>query len=247
MGPFIYKKPMVLFDTQHWFDFIQASTGAQFLQPEYVIQRADKLAQSARQQWMDLENLPGDNHAKRVDTYLKIIGNAGNALASLTGEPISERRFFLSLPLRLHNLNQPELISNIVHLLSPETTQWSEKWPEWQAAWKKNFLAACAIPGAPSQLNSCRLAYYERAINAMWGENITAALWLLMSTWTPASCTLMSEPEDLAVWQSALKVLGLDEDNFSIRLHAMDHTLDRVEERIESWAQANGVSGMTDL
>jgi hypothetical protein len=249
LGPFIYKKPMVFYDTQHWFDFIQASTGAQFLQPEYVIQRSSKLFDTARQDWRDLGFSSEGNHAKKVAQYLSIIENTGNSLASLIGEPISERRFFLNLPQRLQSLHQPELTAKLVHLLTPESAQWADKWAEWLPAWKQAYQAACSKADAPAQIHPCRLAYYERAISATWEENITAALWILLRTWAIAAQTLDMEMEanELAGWQSALQTLNLDESQLSSRLDEMDHTLDLVEEKIEFWAQANGVSPTAEI
>ena len=54
LGPFIYNKPMVLHDSSHWFDYNQAATGAQFLQPDNVLARSRILADKARQAWMEM-------------------------------------------------------------------------------------------------------------------------------------------------------------------------------------------------
>jgi len=242
LGPFIYKKPLVLYDTHHWFDFIQASTGAQFLQPEYTLQRSNKLLQAARKQWMDLEFAAPESHVRKISWYLNILGNAGNALASLTGEPISERRFFLNLPQRLQPLQQPELTAMLVHLLTPEPTQWAENWPEMLLNWKEAFQAACSIGSAPVEIQNCRLAYYERAITAIWQENLAAALWLMMRTWATALTALEDAPLHLPGWNAATQMINLDEAAFPARLEELDKTLDRVEEIIEIWAQANGAS-----
>lgn len=245
LGPFIYKKPLVLYDTQHWFDFIQASTGAQFLQPEYAIQRAVKLFQSAREDWMELEDSTTESQARKVDRYLSVIENAGNALASLTGEPICERRFFLNLPLRLQNMQQTEITASMVHLLAPENDQWVENWKDWLLAWRNSYQAASARADAPVKINACRLPYFERAIQALWEENITAALWLLVRTWAITAGALDSNPDVLSGWEQALQALSLDTDSFQSRLSDLDKTLDQVEEQLEVWARSNGVSTIT--
>jgi hypothetical protein len=247
LGPFIYKKPMVFYDTQHWFDFIQASTGAQFLQPEYVIQRSIKLFEAARQDWRNLGFSSDISHTKKIIQYLGIIENAGNSLASLIGEPISERRFFLNMPQRLQLLHQAELTAKLVHQLTPEAAQWSEKWTEWLPAWKQTYQSASSKADAPAKIHPCRLAYYERAISATWEENITAALWMMLRTWAVAADFLGEEASEIAGWQSALRTLNLDESKLSSRLDEMDRTLDLVEEKIEIWAQANGVSSTAEM
>ena len=71
---------MVLYDTQHWFDFTQASTGAQFLQPDYILQRARTLSQAARQEWINLETQVDTRHTRRIYSYLRVLENTGNAL-----------------------------------------------------------------------------------------------------------------------------------------------------------------------
>ena len=247
-GPFIYKKPMVLYETHHWFDFIQAATGAQFFQPDYVLQRASTLAQKARQSWMDLELNQSQAHAQRVYRYLECVENAGNALVCLTGEgePLAERRFMLQMPHRLQEYNQPALISELVSLLVPDLEGLDEFWPHWLEAWEEAYQAASSQETIPAQLHACRHLYYERAIHALWEESPTAALWLLLRTWTLAASHLPADSPALPKWLSACQFLGLGSAGFSGRLHALDHYLDQVEETLDIWGNANGVSTMSE-
>ncbi len=244
LGPFIYSKPMVLHDSNHWFDFTQASTGAQFFQPDYVIQRAGTLAQKARQTWMDLEINPGEPFAKRISNYLKVLENAGNALVCLTeeGNPLTERRFIQHLPQRLQPLHQPELISGLINLLSPNPNSIESGWVEWEQNWKKAIQATSQQANAPVHLQPGREPYYERAATALFAENPTAAVWLLLRTWTLAAGQMAEDSPLLLDWKSACQGLGLDEEHFSKRLQDLDQYLDLVEETLNSWAHANGVS-----
>jgi hypothetical protein len=243
-GPFIYSKPMVLYETHHWFDFIQAATGAQFFEPDYVLQRANTLAQKARQSWMDLEHNLTRAHPLLVYGYLACLENAGNALVCLTGEgePLAERRFMLQLPHRLKALNQPELISDLVGLMAPDLEGLDEFWPHWLESWKEAYQAACSQEDIPPQMDACRQLYYERAINALWEESPTAALWLLLRTWTLAVNHLPQESPAFSKWQSACQFFSLGSAGFAGRLLALDQYLDRVEETLDAWANANGVS-----
>ena len=239
---------MVLYETHHWFDFIQAATGAQFFQPDYVLQRANTLAQKARQSWMDLEINAAQAHAQRVYGYLESLENAGNALVCLTGEgePLAERRFMLQLPHRLQALEHPDLISDLVGLLIPDLEGLEEFWPHWFESWKEAYQAASRVEAAPPQLDACRQLYYERAIQALWEESPTAALWLLLRTWTLAAQHLPGEGPEFSKWQSACQFLGLGSAGFSGRLQVLDQYLDRVEETLDAWADANGVSGASE-
>jgi hypothetical protein len=247
-GPFIYKKPMVLYETHHWFDFIQAATGAQIFQPDYVLQRATTLAQKARQAWMDLELNAGEAHPQRLYRYLEAVENAGNALVCLTeeGEPLTERRFLLRLPQRLQSFGQPDLITDLVGLILPDASNLEESWPRWLAGWKQAYQAASSQTGVPQRLSSCRQHYYERASEALWEENPSAALWLLLRTWTLAAQFLPADSTGFQAWESACQSLGLNEPGFPGQLQSLDHYLDRVEETLEAWANANGISTLAE-
>jgi hypothetical protein len=247
-GPFIYRKPMVLYENHHWFDFIQAATGAQFFQPEYTLQRASTLAQKARQSWMDLEFNAGEAHPQRLYRYFEILENAANALVCLTGEgePLTERRFMLQLPHRLQELNKPDLIAELVGLVTPDPSLLEKNWAQWLDGWKEAYRAASSQENSPPRLNACRQLYYERGATTLWEESPSAALWLLLRTWTLAAGTLPEDSPVLPTWQSACQTLGLHEASFASRLQALDHYLDRIEETLESWANANGVSSLAE-
>jgi len=247
-GPFIYRKPMVLYETHHWFDFIQAATGAQFFQPDYVLHRASNLAEKARKSWMDLELNASEAHPMRLYQYFEALENAGNALVCLTGEgePLTERRFMLQIPHRLHDFGQPDLISELVGLFVPDPAKLEENWPHWLASWKDAYRAASSQAGVPPRLSACRQLYYERAAETLWDESPSAALWLLLRTWTLAAGAIPTDSPEFLAWQSAGQFFGLNEAGFPNRLQALDHYLDRVEETLDAWANANGVSSLAE-
>jgi len=247
LGPFIYNKPLVFHDTQHWFDFTQAATGAQFFQPDYVIQRAGALAQTARQTWMELTLNPPESLSARVSAFLKAIENAGNALVSLSGTPLTERRFFLHIPHRLQSLHRPELTAGLVHLFLPEETGWEAAWPELLDAYKNAYHVCSGLPEAPARLHPSRLAYYTRAAAALWEENPAAAIWIIMRTWTLMAELLPPQDPAQAGWLSAVRALQLDDAAFARRLEEMDQYLDQAEEALDEWARKNGVSTLSEI
>ena len=244
LGPFIYSKPMVLFDTQHWFDFAQAATGAQFFQPDYVLQRSMKLAQTARQSWMDLNSNGSGNHNRSIYGMLKTMENAGNALVCLTGEgkPLTDRRFILQLPQRLQSFNQPDLFSGLVSLFLPDPGQLESIWPKMLDSWKASFHISSSQANIPPQLLPCRQVYYEHAAAALWQNSPSAALWPILLSWAQSAIYLPEDAPVLSEWLSTCQTLGLDAEHFSERLQAVDRYLDRVEETIDNWSRANGVS-----
>ncbi len=241
LGYFIYSKPLLLHDTSHWFEFTQASTGAQFFQADFVLSRAKTLAESARQLWMDLSfNDPG-THPRRVYAYLKALEQAGNALASLTGSPLTERRFVLQFPQRMQALQRADLSKEWLDLLSGSVEVTDESWTGWLGSWEAALKAVTAQEEYPTRLHPARKGYYERAASALWAEHPSAAFWLLMRTWTLAVAHLPAGHEAENAWMEACRAGSLDEATFSTRLEGLDHYLDAVEETLDRFAEKNGV------
>lgn len=246
LGPFIYNKPMVLHDTQHWFEFTQASTGAQFTQPDYIYQRALKLAETARQSWMDLQLNPTGDHPQQLWQYLQTLEDAGNAVASLSGIPLTERRFFLEFPTRADIVDRADLSTEMVGLLTDADNPFTSHWEEWEPAWKSAFLAAGKQEDAPARLNPNRLGYYNRAASALKKDHPMAALWTALRTWTLAVKTLPADGLDLSTWNNAIQALRLDQPRFPGRLEELDKYLDNVEECLDQWGRDNGVSVLNE-
>ncbi len=248
MGPFIYNKPMVLYDSGHWFDYNQAATGAQFLQPDNILARSRSLANAARQSWADLSfgANPGDQR-RRVYGYLKALENAGNATASLSGLPLTERRFMVQFPQRAAGLGKPELSAGLVALLAGEVEVSDETWEGWLHSWDQALQAAGQIENCPPRLTPARSGYYTRAASALWEKHPTAAFWLLMRTWTLAVYHLPADSPSILPWQEACRTASLDKSHFGQRLEALDSYLDSVEEMLDAWAEKNGVVSTPDI
>ncbi|MBI4926757.1 MAG: hypothetical protein HY835_03250 [Anaerolineae bacterium] len=240
LGPVLYSKPLVLHDSNHWFDYAQAATGAQFLMPDNVLARSRSLAGLARQSWMQLSFNPEPDHRRRVYAFLKAVENAGNAIASLGGLPLTERRFLVQLPQRAAGLGRPDLSSNLAALLAGEAEVSDETWAGWLAQGDQAFQAASQLPDVPIRLNPARRAYALRAASSLWEKHPSAAFWLLFRTWTLAASHLPSDSPAVLPWQEACQVAGLDKAHFSLRLEALDAYLDSVEEALDVWGQQHG-------
>ena len=240
LGPILYNKPLVLHDINHWFDYTQASTGSQFLQPDNVLTRARTLAETARQIWLDLGFGQPSDPLRRVYAYTKAIENAGNAFASLSGVPLTERRFLLNIPQRAAALQQPELSSGLLHLAGGTADLNKASWPSWLAQWEAALAAASVVENIPARLLPARRCYYTHAAAALWNEHPLAALWILIRTWSQAAAHLPLDSEHRAALVPVLQAVGLDESNFDKRLDEMDTYLDRVEETLDRWGKKNG-------
>jgi hypothetical protein len=235
IGSFLAEDPLQLYDVAHWFEFTQASAAAQFHEPENVIARARPLAESARQGWLALEGVPASN--QRLRSYLNIVEQAGNAIACLSGPPLTERRFLLGLPARASAIGRPGLADGLADLFSPQEALTPAGWSELNQAWQNALNAAAAMPEPPARLLPARRLYYERAAAALQDEQPAAALWILLRTWSLA--VLAGIPD--AGWQAACRLLELDDAHFERRLSALDGYLDGVEEAQDEYVQKNGI------
>lgn len=239
LGGFLCANPIVLHDTQHWFEFTQASAGAQFDQPENVVVRARKLAASARQIWVDLFNEKSLERPQQLLSYLSAIEQGANAVAVLSGTPLTERRFLLNFPQRAIAVGKAALAADLTDLIVPHEFD-PQEITSWLPAWKENLSDASQTEGVQPRLLPARLPYYTRAAEAMIENAPFPALWLVLRTWTQAALAL-SPGAQIEPWQAACKQLALDKENFSRRYAALDAYLDSIEETLDEYAARYGV------
>jgi hypothetical protein len=240
LGPTIYHCE-ILYDPQHFMDFIQASVRGQFHTPENILRRARVQVEHARQIWFEFQFTTGASQPDELLKYLHAIELSANSVAVLSGPPLTERRFLLHFVERARALNRPGLYPAVLGLLggtsiTPEALQ---SWlPAWQAAFN-------ALPPerTPARLSPYRKPYYVRAFEAILEDNQPlAALWPLWFTWTRMIPLLPGESSHHEAWEAAGNALGLLGESFADRIAALDQYLDQVEETLEAWALDNGIS-----
>jgi len=244
LGPAIYANPILLHDTQHWFEFTQASVRSQFKRPDYALGRARPFAEKARQAWLQLREGPPDvepHPASGVRAYLDILAGAANAIASLAGSPLTERRFLVRIPDRAHALGNPSLSAGLMDLLGEGQVD-SDRVRSWLPHWMAAFEDAGKISTASIRLHPFRKLYYERCFEGFFATGQPgAALWPLLRTWTLAVSSLPAQSAHLPPWQEACLTLGLNPADLGPRLGGLDAYLDLVEETLDRWAQENGL------
>lgn len=240
IGANLYQNALQLFDTQHWFEFTQASAGAQFDLPENVIGRARKLETIARQAWLDLQTQPVSSHTEQVRLYLSALENAANSISVIHGAPLTERRFILAFPERAAAIGRPGLAAGLNDLFSGEGLT-GEKVELWFEPWKECLRAAGQLENVPPRLAPARFAYYERAAAALNEENPAAAWWLMMRTWTRALTALGNPAVHMEPWEQACQETELAQDAFEHRLTQFDTYLDAVEDTLDDWSNKYGV------
>jgi hypothetical protein len=243
MGPAIYATSP-LHDTQHWFEFAQASVRSQFTRADYALERARPFAETARQNFLLLrsQTAPSTDPVETLRTYLEAVEAAANAIASLSGVPLTLRRLLLTFPERAVAVGQADLYGRLMGLLGANHVD-TVVMRSWMPAWGAAYEAASQLPSAPLALHPYRRLYYERAIETLLaGERPQTALWPLISTWTQALTALHDASSFQEPWMQACQALLLGPDDREAALSALDAFLDTVEEILDRWAQENGIT-----
>ena len=230
--------PQLLYETKHFFEFHQASLRAGFDEPKNQLKRSYKLLNHARKIWMDLQLNASDASPGTILHYLDALHHAANALAELTGPPLSERRLLLDFPARAEAIERPEFARGLLGLLGG-TEIIPSSLTEWLPAWEDFFSFASEAGGADIRIHNARQAYYKSAIVEMLeGENPLTALYPLLLTWTLSAQSL---PENqITAWESACELLKIGGEYFESRLDGLDHYLDSIEEMLEKMVLSQG-------
>ncbi len=143
-----------LYDPQHFLDFTQASVRGQFARPDHVSERAKAQAETARQVWQSLVMGSQAGGPAMLSEYLRSVGFAANAIASLSGPPLVERRFLQQFPARAEAIGRPGLYQGLLGLLGAQNldaqalTDWI---PFWQAAYRTLPVTAAPIHLHPAR------------------------------------------------------------------------------------------------
>ena len=238
LGPTLYGSKN-LYDPQHFMDFTQASVRGQFNRPDQILGRVQPQVEKARQIWISLTSHQGGSDCEMVASYLQAVGLVVNAIAGLSGKPLTERRLLLNFPQRAEAVGHAGLYPGLLGLLGGPMVD-APAIRAWLPGWR---LAMETIPSTqvPPRLSSPRLPYYFRAFDAVLdSEHPLGVLWPLLNTWTEAVSLLPGDSPANEPWKSAVTQLGLLGEAFPSREAALDAYLDQVEELLENWARENG-------
>ncbi len=236
---YVMYDSLPLFETQHFFEYTQAIVRAGFDDTANVLARARKHSIPARELWMEL-TLGGNSRPSDVLTYIKAVSHAANAVAGLSGPPLTDRRFLLEFEDRARTIDKPELHDALLNLLgAPSVTpaDLMAMLPAWATAYH------AAGDGADFIIHPDRIAYNRSAIETLLqGERPMSALWLLVRTWAAASASLLEYGPEYVAWKAVFERLGLAGDGFEGKVQALDRFLDETEELLDTIAAENGIS-----
>jgi len=240
IGSFLCNSPILLHDTNHWFEFNQAVVAAQFFDPVNAIRRVRQFSEAARAEWMALQSSPNNFSPRALYRYLKSIESAANAIVCISGVPLTERRILLDFARYAAGIQMPGLASGFIDLIVPEDPI-EPNWDAWLADWRTTFGSLQRLNQPPLKFSTGRLPYYQSAIEELKDDHQEAALWILISTWSQMMSLLPDDQPTRIAFADFCQVLMLGSDHYHARLDALDAYLDTVEETIERWARQNGV------
>ena len=233
LGPTLYDAK-ILYDPQHFLDYVQAGIRGQFFEPDHVLQRAKSELESARRFWLDHQLNPPLGGMEEIAGYLSAVEQAVNAVALLSGPPLVTRRLGLDFSKRAKDVNHPKLYQGFLGLLGGSVIS-AETLRKWLPLWAKS-LDALPPDVCPINLHPHRNAYYRQSLEALLeSEQPQNMLWPLLKTWTQAVSALPGEHPDISSWEQVCDELGLGGENFPNRLAALDAYLDRIEEVLNAW------------
>jgi hypothetical protein len=238
LGPTIFNC-RILYDPQHFMDLVQANVRGQFDRPDYVLERARSQAEHARQMWFTMYNLSGEPDLESVDLYLRAVEHVAHAVTSLSGAPLTERRFTLNFAARAEAIGKAGLYPGLLGLLGGPNVD-ANTLTGWLAPWKAAYKAV-PVSETPPRLHPDRLNYYTRAFEAIIGSGQPLdVLWPMLRTWCRSVSLLPAESPEIAAWLEVLEHLGMLGAGFKERVTALDAYLDMVEEALEEWGRTSG-------
>lgn len=240
VGSFLCHYPIVLHETNHWFDYVRSAVFANFFQPSNIIVRVTPFIEEARRNWVSLQNQRVDFEQDFIHVYLKSIKNAANAIACLTSVPLTDRRMLIDFPMAALGVQMPGLTGGLIDLIVPPDPI-EPDWESWLNNWNIAFSSIQQINDTPLSYSEIRRPYYEKAILGLKDENNQAALWLLLWTWSLLSSRLPKNGSSQKGYQDLMGQLMLDSDHYLERIDGLDQFLDAVEETINKWKASAGL------
>jgi hypothetical protein len=232
---------IILYDSNHWLEFIQSSVNAEFHRPDNVLARVRKFSTKARDQWFSLFQQPSNTQEAWLDHYLITLSLAANSVSGLIGPPLTRRRFLQTFEERVEDLGVPKILAGLYGLLGFSDAQ-NEKLLTWIDAFKEDltYLSEKSVP--PAHLVPCRYSYYTSGIEALAKSDAPAqAIWPLLRTWLDVRLALDKPAPNTDTWNSLLSSLNLSEEHFEDKSEALDAYLDSVEIVIETWEDTYGI------
>ena len=226
LGPTL-RDAVPLYDPRHLLDYTQAGVRSNYAFPENLQARSKPLLDTARQFWMDRQNSPSKDMIVEYPAFLSALGSAVNAVAILSGPPLSTRRLGTDFADRSAAASAPGLNLAFQHLLGGIGLP-DEILLDWINNWEKAM--AILKTESPSSLLVEREIYFKKSLyTALKNSKPTDILWPLLVTWTEIITTLPNRTDLQLPWIKTLTTLGVAGKDYIVRLAAFDSFLEFCE------------------
>lgn len=241
LGKALRTHASILYDTDHWLEFIQASVSAQFDRPEYVYRRALPLLEKARSLWFEIEDPMEGLFHEWFSSFFQAVGLAANSLAVLNGLGLTSRRFLVDFPKRAEALGNIGLSDALLRVLSAENIS-LEQMQSWRDPWEKALEAAGDDPDCPENIHPLRKHYFLSAFDALVESGSPQyALWPLMETWLQAIRVLWGIQSQQEAWLGFCSELGFTPESKAVHFESLDAFLDLVDVTLDTWKSGFGL------
>lgn len=228
--------PTLLHQKGRFFEYTQSILRAQFDEPVNKLKRAYAFSAPAREAWSGMQFDPSSVDPLQL---LNAAANAANAVAVLSGEPLTERRFLTGFPARAQAIGNADFTRLLLDVIGRQVSV--ELVSEWLLPWEDAFCSAGLAP-LDLSIHTARLAYYKSAITTQLESDFPlAAIWPMIFTWARAAEAGNFTSVHSRIWARVLALMGLDATGMPERVDALDRYLDVLEETLEQIAAKNGL------
>lgn len=228
--------PTLLHQKGRFFEYTQSILRAQFDDPANLLKRAYAFSAPAREAWSGMQFDPSSVDVLQL---LAAAANAANAVAVLSGYPLTERRLLAGFPARAQAIGNPDFVRGLMDIIGKQLN--GELIRDLLPAWEEAFCSAGLVP-LDLSIHTARLAYYKAAITTQLESDFPlAAYWPMICTWARAAEAGSFSEEQARTWARVLSLLGLDALGMPHRVDALDRYLDILEETLEQIAAKNGL------
>jgi hypothetical protein len=236
-GPTL-RDAVPLYDPRHILDYTQSGVRSNFDFPENIQARSSRLLTEARQFWMDRQINPPLEVLSELPAFLAALEQAVNAVALISGPPLTTRRLGQDFPQRAEEVNAQGLSIAFNHLLGGLNLT-KDTLLKWSGAWKDALAALKEQPDKLPFLVEQETYFLAALDNQLLSPRPLDALWPLLTTWT---AMVSKQPDRNALqepWIKALTTLGFAGRDYHIRLAAFDSFLEICETLIDKVTSAS--------
>ena len=133
---------------------------------------------------------------------------AANAIASLSGPPLTQRRMLFDFLSRAETQNRPGFYHGLLGLLGAPKFD-PLQLEGWLSSWEDAFSASPESE-KPPRLHSARLKYYLESFKEIsLSERPFTLLWPLLTTWTALIVASPADSPHISAWQQATASLEI--------------------------------------